>query len=65
MFTFLSASIFQFLRVFLFVFSVVGCWVIIPFMIPLDTALSYVTLNLKFFINLKVKHSNINLIQFV
>ena len=34
-------------------------------MIPLDTTHSYVTLNLKFFINLKVKYSNINLIQFV
>ena len=28
--------------------------VITPFMIPLDTALSYVTLNFKFFINLKL-----------
>ena len=28
---------------------IVGSRVIIPFMIPLDTAVSYVTLNLKFF----------------
>ena len=40
--------------------------VIIPFMIAHDIALSYVTLYWKVFKkNIKVKHSNINLVQFI